>query len=150
MTSPRGAVSTTTLDHLKQAVLEAGLEIYRANGQEIRIAERVRMHLMDSGVSVRMAAEPEISLTIRSQRSDFPTTPADDLFNKVRGAVGPSVQGHGFRETRAVTREITDPVDEASVLDVWHELTFTKQPRNLDTLIADLRWALSVPKCVTE
>ena len=137
-----------TLDLLKQAVLDAGLEIYRVNGSEIRIAERVRMHLMDSGVAVSLISQALVTLTVRSQRSDFPAVPAEQLFERVRDSVGPTASARGFREVRAETRDITDPVDDSHVLDVWHELTFAKDGPSLDAIIDDVRWALRVPKCV--
>lgn len=137
-----------TFERLKQAVLDAGLEVYRMGNAELRIAERVRMHLMDSGVAISLRGSASVLLTVRSQRSDFPGAPADHLFEKVRGAIGPAAQERGFQELSALTRDITDPVDESHVLDVWHELTFGKECENLDDLIAEVRWALLVPKCV--
>jgi hypothetical protein len=141
-------VSALTIERLKQAVLEAGLEIYRISGSEIRVAERVRMHLMDSGVTVCERSQPLVSLTVRSQRSDFPTMPAEELFLKVRDSLLESAHARGFREVSAIARDITDPVDHSHVLDVWHELTYTKEVSDLDALIEDVRWALHVPKCV--
>lgn len=137
-----------TLDRLKQALLDAGLEIYRATGSEIRVAERVRMHLMDSGVTVSFQSDARVTLTVRSQRSDFPRAGAEQLFERVRVSIGQRVIERGFREVRAETREITDPVDDSHVLDVWHELTFAKDGQSIDGVIEDVRWALSVPKCV--
>lgn len=137
-----------TLDRLKQAMIDAGIEIYRISGGEIRVAERVRMHLMDSGVCVTAHSQAQIALTVRSQRSDFPTAPAQELFEKVRNTIGKTIEARGFREVRAETRDITDPVDESHVLDVWHELTFAKDAPSIDGAIDDVRWALSVPKCV--
>ena len=137
-----------TLDRIKQAVLDAGLEIYRVNGSEIRIAERVRMHLMDSGVAVSALSQALVTLTVRSQRSDFPAVPAEQLFERVRDSVGQTASARGFREVRAETRDITDPVDDSHVLDVWHELTFAKDGQSIDAIIDDVRWALRVPKCV--
>jgi hypothetical protein len=136
------------MDRLKQAVIDAGLEIYGINGSEIRVAERVRMHLMDSGVSVTLRANAQISLTVRSQRSDFPVAPAEELFKRVRDTIGRTIEAQGFREVQAKAREITDPIDESHVLDVWHELTFTKDAQSLAGVIDDVRWALRVPKCV--
>jgi hypothetical protein len=141
-------VDALTLDGIKQAVLDAGLEIYRVNGSELRIAERVRMHLMDSGVAVCMQPQAAVVLTVRSQRSDFPTAPVDELFSKVRDAIAKDAAGRGFRERGAQTRDITDPVDDSHVLDVWHELTYAKDARSIEELIDDVRWALRVPKCV--
>jgi hypothetical protein len=136
------------MDGLKQAVIDAGLEIYGINGSEIRVAERVRMHLMDSGVSVTLRAHAQISLTVRSQRSDYPVAPAEELFKRVRDTIGRTIVARGFREVRAETRAITDPVDESHVLDVWHELTFAKDAQSLNGAIDEVRWALRVPKCV--
>lgn len=137
-----------TIDRLKQAVLDAGIEIYGVNGRELRIAERVRMHLMDSGVMITVHSDPQVTLTVRSQRSDFPTAPEAELFDKIRGSIGRTIEQRGFREVRAQTRDITDPIDESHVLDVWHELTFAKESPSLDGMIEDVVWALAVPKCV--
>jgi hypothetical protein len=147
-------VSAFTLERLKQAMVEAGLEIYRFSGSEIRVAERVRVHLMDSGVAVAIHSgaaagdQPRVAVTVRSQRSDFPSTSADTLFAKVREAVLPAARARGFEEAGAAARDITDPVDASHVLDVWHELTFTKPIDGIPGMIEDVRWALSVPKCV--
>ena len=141
-------MTALTLDRLKQAVLDAGLEIYRVNGGEIRIAERVRMHLMDSGVAIDLQSSTRITLTVRSQRSDFPTEPAEQLFDKIRASIEQTAVARGFHEVEAVTRDVTDPVDDSNVLDVWHELTFAKDVPALDGMIDDVRWALRVPKCV--
>lgn len=141
-------MTTFTIDGLKQAVLEAGLEVYRVSANEIRIAERVRMHLMDSGVAIQATAVPQVSVTVRSQRSDFPTLPAAEMFQKVRDSLRSSAEERGFHELREIARDITDPVDPAHVLDVWHELTFGKEVSDLATLVSDVTWALQVPKCV--
>jgi len=141
-------VNKLTLDGLKQAMLDAGLEVYRVEGDEIRLAERVRMHLMDSGVAVSARGAAQILLTVRSQRSDFPATSADDLFSMVRSAMQNSVETRGFREVCAAARDITNPVDDSQVLDVWHEVTFKKQVPGLEALLDDVRWALHVPKCI--
>jgi len=141
-------VTAFTLDRLKQAMVGAGLEIYRINGTEIRVAERVRVHLMDSAVAVTLRDPAHVNLTVRVQRSDFPNAPAEALFAKVRDAVLSAAQARGFVELSAAARDITDPVDASHLLDVWHELTFAKPIASLETMIDDVRWALSVPKCV--
>lgn len=149
--SSRGKMShasTPTLETLRKAVLDAGLEIYRTTATELVIAERVRMHLMDSGVAVTVADGVLVRLTVRSQRSDFPESAPEDLFERVRRAVDESAGARGFREVATATREVTDPVDREHVLDVWHELTFAKPIDAVDALIEDVRWALAIPKCV--
>ena len=142
-------MSSLTLDEVKRAMVGAGLEIYRISGHEVRIAERVRMHLMDSGVTVSLAHAPRVSVTVRGQRSDFPTGRAEELYELVRRAMKATAEDRGFREIDATSRDITDPVDSSSVLDVWHELTFAKDVDQLETLIADVKWALGLPKCVS-
>jgi len=143
-------VTAFTLDGLKQAVVDAGLEIYRVNGTEIRIAQRVRVHLMDSAVALALRETPQVHVTVRIQRSDFPNAPAEVLFAKVREAVLQDAQARGFTELCAAARDITDPVDANHLLDVWHELTFAKPIVGLSAMIDDVRWALSVPKCVDQ
>lgn len=140
--------SELTLDGVRQAVLQAGLEIYRVTASEVVIAQRVRMHLMDSGVAVAVSQGPTVTLTVRSQRSDFPESAAEDLFERVRKAVDPATGPRGFREVATATRSVTDPVDAENVLDVWHELTFAKRVDALDAIIDEVRWALELPKCV--
>jgi hypothetical protein len=137
-----------TIDGVREAVLGAGLEIYRVTASEVVIAQRVRMHLMDSGVSVAISDGPRVSLTVRSQRSDFPDSASEDLFERVRQAVDPSARPRGFLEVATATRAVTDPVDEENVLDVWHELTFAKRVDALEAMIDEVRWALELPKCV--
>jgi len=142
-------LTSLTLDDLKQAIVHAGLELYRTSAAEIRVAERIRMHLMDSGVAVAPGLPARVSLTIRGQRSDFPGAQPQELLELVRRTFrGPTAE-RGFHEVNAASRDITDPVDESSVLDVWHELTFAKDVDGVDMLIEDLRWALSVPKCIS-
>jgi len=141
-------LNTLTLERLTEAVTTAGLEIYRVNGSEVLIAERVRMHLMDSGVSVALQPSLRVALTIRSQRSDFPTEASEVMFDKVRAFAREDTSRRGFSEQSALARDITDPVDATQILDVWHEVTFAKTCDALDTLLDDIRWALRVPKCV--
>jgi hypothetical protein len=137
-----------TLETLSEAVIKAGLEIYRADRAEIRIAERVRMHLMDSGVVISLAPAPRVLVTVRAQRSDFPMASEGELFDRVRAALNDSAVARGYDEANAAARDIVNPGDETDVLDVWHELTFEKSIGDLALLITEVQWALTVPKCV--
>jgi hypothetical protein len=141
-------VRDATIDTLMQTLKEAGLEVYRVEGETIRVAERIRMHLMDSGVRVSQGPTARVSLTVRSQRSDFPSASADELFEKVRGALREVTGEKGFVEVSAETRDVTNPVDETQVLDVWHEVTFERDVDDAQKLVDHVRWALGVPKCV--
>ncbi len=142
-----GQVSTTDVQRVKQALLDAGVEIYRLKGEEIQVAERVRLHIMDSGVRVRLIGGVSVCFTARSQRSDFPNANEDDLFEKVRGLVGAQAYPRGYTESEAKSVQVTDPVDASKVLDVWHEVTFEK-PADLDSLVDEVRWALELEKYV--
>jgi len=137
-----------TLETLSEAVINAGLEIYRADRSEIRIAERIRMHLMDSGVVISLSPAPRVLVTIRAQRSDFPMASEGELFELVRAALSASTSARGYDEANAAARDIVNPGDETDVLDVWHELTYQKSIGDLAMLISEVQWALSVPKCV--
>jgi len=54
----------------------------------------------------------------------------------------------GYAEFGASAREIVNPADESDVLDVWYELTFAKPIVDIESVIVEVRWALSVPKCI--
>jgi len=134
---------------LKEALLGAGFEVYRATASEIQIAERVRLHIMDSGVRV-LASEPlMIRFTARSQRSDSPHLDRDALFARVRDEVGGGASERGYREAEAATVEVKDPMDEAKILDVWHEITYERSLETLEGLIEELHWAIHVEKYVS-
>lgn len=137
-----------TLSALKQAFTDAGLEIYRVDDQCIRIAERVRMHLMESGVVVTCEEAPRVALTVRGQRSDFPSVEEGALFARVRRAFGPRMHERGFEEVSASTRDIHNPADDSQLLDVWFEITFARTRADVRELVDDVRWALGVRKCI--
>lgn len=142
-------MSTPELQRVKQALQDADVEIYRTQGDEVHVAERVRLHIMDSGVRVRVGDSVAVEFTARSQRSDFPHAPSDDLFHKVREVVGTPARARGYDETDADTVSVKDPVDDNKVLDVWHEVTYSKPLGSLDDLVEEVRWALEVEKYVT-
>jgi hypothetical protein len=136
-----------TLESVRSALLEAGLEVFRVEDQAVHLAERVRSHLMDAGVRVRSTRQLAVDVTVRAQRSDFPSDTADALFARVRAAVSDSATARGFIEGDARPREIRDPVDDSRLLDVWYELTFSKDTAR-ETLVDDVRWAIRLSKCV--
>lgn len=142
------SVNPMSLESIRTALLEAGLEVFRVENQAIQLAERVRSHLMDAGVRVRCARELAVDVTVRAQSSDFPGDAAETLFGRVRNAIGPSANARGFHETESSPREIVDPMDESRLLDVWYELTFSKEATPA-SLLDDVRWALRLPKCVS-
>jgi hypothetical protein len=141
-------VTVPTFDVARAAITDGGLEVFRVKDETIQLAERVRSHLMDAGVSVSFGARPRIQFTVRAQNSDFPGSAPDDMFGRVRHAVASRAEARGFAESDQRCRQIYDPVDDSRVLDVWYELTFSKDAHELVQLMDDLRFALGVKKSV--
>ncbi len=143
-----GWEETLTIQDIQQALADAGVEIYRAEAKELRIAERVRLHIMDSGVRVVLNGGLVVQFTARSQRSDAPSAQSAELFRRVRQEVGEQASRRGYEELGAEIVEVKDPVDEARVLDVWHEVTYRKPLEAVDDAVAEVRWALDLEKYV--
>jgi len=143
-----GLEQTLTIQSIQQALASAGVEIYRSANQELHIAERVRLHIMDSGVRVVMQDGLAVQFTARTQRSDAPSAQSDDLFRRVREEVGERAGSRGYLESNAEVVEVKDPVDEARVLDVWHEVTYRKPLCAVDEAVTEVRWALDLDKYV--
>lgn len=141
-------MSNPDVQRVKQALIDAGVEIYRTNEIEIQIAERIRLHIMDSGVRVRIDGTPHVTFTARSQRSDFPNSDPKDLFDKVRHKIGAEAGGRGYLEKDATTVEVKDPVDKTKILDVWHEVTYQKEVADASSVVDEVRWALDIDKYV--
>lgn len=141
-------MNPVSLEGVRSALLESGIDVFRADTDAVYLAERVRSHLMDAGVRVRCSQQLGVDVTVRAQRSDYPSDPAERLFARVREAVTENAAGRGFKETSAAGRELRDPMDDTRLLDVWYEITFSKDAAAA-TLIEDVRWALGLPKCVS-
>jgi hypothetical protein len=142
-------VSSSDLQDVKKSLLEAGFEIYRTKPTEIQIAERIRLHIMDSGIRVRLGNSYGVSFTARSQRSDFPSVDADQLFEKVRETIGKQAVERGYAEEASQTVDVKDPMDDQKVLDTWHEVVYAKPAADLDAVVEEVRWALGLDKYVT-
>lgn len=143
-----GGEATLSIQEIQQALADAGVEIYRTDDRELQIAERVRLHIMDSGVRLVVAGELAVQFTARTQRSDAPSAQSDELFRRVREEIGGQAGERGYEESGAEIVEVKDPVDDARVLDVWHEVTYRKNIQALDDAIAEVRWALGLEKYV--
>jgi hypothetical protein len=128
---------TLTIQDIQQALADAGVEIYRTEDQELQIAERVRL-------SDALA----VQFTARTQRSDAPSAQSEELFRRVREEIGERAGSRGYEESRAEIVEVKDPVDEARILDVWHEVTYRKPLAESDDAVAEVRWALDLEKYV--
>ena len=148
MLSISGLEDTLTIQDIQQALSDAGVEIYRTDDRELQIAERVRLHIMDSGVRVVLNGGLVVQFTARTQRSDAPSAHAEHLFRRVREEVGEAAANRGYEESNAEIVEVKDPVDEARVLDVWHEVTYRKALTAAADTVAEVRWALDLEKYV--
>ena len=149
MFSVSGLEETLTIQDIQQALADAGVEIYRTEDRELQIAERVRLHIMDSGVRVVWNRALVVQFTARTQRSDAPSAHSEELFRRVREEIGEQAGSRGYKESHAEIVEVKDPVDEARVLDVWHEVTYCKPLAAVGDAVAEVRWALDLEKYVT-
>ena len=143
-----GLEETLTIQSIQQALASAGVEIYRTDEHQLQIAERVRLHIMDSGVRVVADGGLAVQFPAKTQRSDAPSAQADELFRRVSEEVGELAGNRGYSESNAEVVEVRDPVDEARVLDVWHEVTYRKPLRGIDDAVTEVRWALDLEKYV--
>ncbi len=139
---------TLSIQSIQQALASAGVEIYRTDEQELQIAERIRLHIMDSGVRVVLRDGLAVQFTARTQRSDAPSAQPEELFRRVREEVGERAGSRGYLEANAEVVEVKDPVDEARVLDVWHEVTYRKSIEEPSEAVSEVRWALDLEKYV--
>ncbi len=143
-------MSSADLKQVKEELARAGLEIYRTRPPaEIQVAERVRLHIMDSGIRVRLGEGLTVSFTARTQRSDFPSVAPEQLFAKVRETVGALASERGYAEESSQTVEVKDPMDDARVLDTWHEITYAKTLDSVDATLDEVRLALAIENDVT-
>lgn len=133
---------------LKTALTNANVEIYRSTDDEVQVAERVRLHIMDSGIRVQLDGQPTVTFTARSQSSDFPNADPVDLLSRVRSHIATQLGDRGYQETSAHSVDVTDPVDETKVLDVWHEVTYSKVAPSIEEIVQEVQWALALDKYV--
>lgn len=134
---------------VKERLVAAGIEVYRTRPAEIHVAERVRLHIMDSGVRLQLGEELRVSFTARSQRSDFPENASEpELFARIRECIGPGASERGYVETWSGTTPVADPQDAEKILDVYHEVTWTKPAGDEDSAIDEVRWALTLERYV--
>jgi hypothetical protein len=129
---------------IRKALLAAGFELYRTQGDQVHIADRVRDNLiMDSGVSVSTALS--VKFVVRSQRSDFPNDATAQLFDRAR-ALAAAALARGYVETSTVTNPMHDPVDPSRTLDTWYEIWFERTVTTLDEAMAEVGFALAIEK----
>ncbi|HEY4013739.1 MAG TPA: hypothetical protein VGM06_10395 [Polyangiaceae bacterium] len=138
--------STNTAARLKKVLVEAGFEVFRTRGEEIVLAERPRENLiMDSGVRLFFGEPFEVRIVLRAQKADFPNEDDVNLFERVRRLAAPA-QSDGFVEVSAAVTPVADPSDSARTLDTFYEITYAKHAPELESALAQLRFALCLEK----
>lgn len=131
---------------VKAELVAAGFEVYRTKPDEVQVAERIRLHIMDSGIRVHVAEPAHVAFTVRQQRSDFPDVTPESLIDRARREVGSLATARGYQERTAGSVEVKDPMDPNRVLDVWHEVTYEKSIGDLSGAVEEVRWALSIER----
>jgi hypothetical protein len=140
---------TPTPAELKKTLIARGFEVYRTLGDQVVLADRVRDNLiMDSGVSVRPGSTLSVRFIVRAQASDFPSSKADDLYERAR-AYAAEACGRGYAEVSCSEVPVRDPGDATQTLDTWYEVAFERLVASDDELEHELRYALALEKTVT-
>jgi hypothetical protein len=136
-----------SLRQVARTLVAAGVEIFAERESELHIAERVRMHLMDSGVRVRVNdARIEIVITATAARSEHPSAESHELFDQVRRTIGADAIARGYRELEATTSDAVDPHNPKRILDVFYGLGYVMRLNDPARLVEEVRWALELEK----
>jgi hypothetical protein len=142
---------TLTPQQIKKALVAAGFEVFRTQGDDIVVADRVRENLiMDSGVRLSAPGndeEMQIKVVLRCQRADFPGEDERTMFDRVRSLARPAL-AQGFHEISCIATKVTDPSDEGRTLDTFYEVTFAKDVGGLEAALDELRFLLGIDKTV--
>jgi hypothetical protein len=140
-------VSGLPAKELRKTLVEAGLEVFRIKDDEVHLAERQNLHLMEAGIRIRATAPFRVTVTARAQRSDAPGWTPDALFEVVRHGVRPLTE-IGFEEQSAHTRELHSVSDQSQVVDVWYEVTMSCASESLEEAIGLARRALQIERYI--
>jgi hypothetical protein len=139
-------VSELNVKDLKRALISAGLEVFRVRDDEVHLAERQNVQLMEAGVRARAGGAPRVTVVARAQRNDAPALNDHALYDAIRHALLPLIDA-GYREERAESREIRSVSDD-HVLDVWYEVVFVREVASMDEAVSEVKRALSVDRYV--
>lgn len=132
---------------LKRALVAAGFEVFRTRGEEIHLAERQNVSLMEAGVRVRAGAAPMVFVVARAQRSDAVSVRPEQLFDLVRRRSA-TLSAEGFTEVSAEPREIRSVSDSAQLVDTWYEVTFSRAASDIEGLLRLTRVAFALERYV--
>jgi hypothetical protein len=135
---------------LKKALSDAGFLVFRTQGEDVVIAERVRENLiMDSGVRLRAGEPLQVRIVLRVQRGHFPGEDEARLFERVHVLAAPAVSG-GFAEVARSVVPVVDPSDSQRTLDTFYEIVLAKDAAGLDVALEGVRFAMTLERMVAE
>ena len=131
---------------LKRALVATGLEVFRVRGNEVHLAERQNLHLMEARVQVAGGGAPAVTVVLHAQRSDVPKMDPKSILDIVRGRAE-GLKRDGYEEVDAKPRDICS-VSDGAVLDVWYEVTLRREVSTLDEAVAEAQRDFSVERYV--
>ncbi len=135
---------------LKKALSDAGFLVFRTQGEDVVIAERVRENLiMDSGVRLRATEPLQVRIVLRVQQGHFPHEDDARLFERVRVLAAPALSG-GFAEVGKSVVPVVDPADSQRTLDTFYEIVVAKDVEGLDVALDGIRFAMTLERMVAE
>lgn len=132
---------------LRKALEAAGLEIFRTRGDEVHLAERHNLQLMEARVRVRRGVSGAVIVVLHAQRSDAPQTDEAALFALIRDRAT-ALLARGYVEQDAASRGITSVSDPDHLLDTWFEVTFARPVSSIDEAVAEARAAMATTRYV--
>lgn len=132
---------------LRKALESAGLEVFRVRGEEVHLAVRQNVQMMEARVLVRGGATPQVTVSSWAQRSDAATMPDDALFSLVRERAASLVDA-GYVEQRFEREEIASVNDPAHLLDVWFSVTYARPVDSIEEAVTEAQRAIQFPRYV--
>jgi hypothetical protein len=138
--------ATIDVKELKRALVATGLEVFRVRGNEVHLAERQNLHLMEARVQVVGGGAPTVTVVLHAQRSDAPKMDPKLLLDVVRER-GEALRRDGYEEIDAKPREICS-VNDGAVLDVWYEVTLRRAVSTLDEAVHEAQRVFSVERYI--
>ena len=138
--------ATIDVKELKKALVATGLEVFRVRGNEVHLAERQNLHLMEARIQVAGGGAPAVTVVLHAQRSDAPEMDPGSLLDVVRERAE-TLTKNGYEEVEAKPREICS-VNDGAVLDVWYEVTLRRGVGSLDEAVHEAQRAIAVDRYV--
>ncbi|MDP3275931.1 MAG: hypothetical protein Q8Q09_12090 [Deltaproteobacteria bacterium] len=132
---------------LRRALTDAGVEVFRVKDDEVHIAERQHLHLMEAGIRLAVGEPMRVTVTARAQQSDSPTLDPELQFASVRAAIQP-LFALGYVETSANARELRSVSDDNRVVDVWYEIVMCLDCATVETAVASVQTALATERYI--